>query len=87
MTLLLFSSIGLQLINPLIVRHFIDTARSTEALQKLIQAGLLFIGVGLIHQAVSAFSVYVSSDVSWRTTNRLRSDLTPSYLGIGYFLP
>ena len=60
MTLLLFSSIGLQLINPLIVRHFIDTARSTEALQKLIQAGLLFIGVGLMHQAVSAFSVYVS---------------------------
>ena len=82
MTLFLFSSIGLQLINPLIVRHFIDTARSTEALQKLIQAGLLFIGVGLIHQAVSAFSVYVSSDVSWRTTNRLRADLTLHILGL-----
>ena len=79
MTLLLFSSIGLQLINPLIVRHFIDTARSTKALQKLIQAGLLFIGVGLMHQAVSAISVYVSSD-TWLSGRTLSDALLANYI-------
>lgn len=82
MALLLLSSISLQLINPLIMRHFIDTARSSGTLRDLTQAGLLFIAIGLIHQVVSAFSVYVSNDVSWRTTNRLRSDLTLHILGL-----
>lgn len=82
MALLLLSGISLQLINPLIMRHFIDTARSSGTLQELTQAGLLFISIGLIHQVVSAFSVYVSNDVSWRTTNRLRSDLTLHILGL-----
>ncbi len=76
MALLLLGSIGLQLLNPLIMRYFIDTARSGGTLQKLTQAGLLFIGVGLIQQAVSACAIYVNGDVSWRATNRLRSDLT-----------
>ena len=82
MALLLLSSISLQLINPLIMRHFIDTARSSGTLRELTQAGLLFISIGLIHQVVSAFSVYVSNDVSWRATNRLRSDLTLHILGL-----
>ena len=82
MALLLLSSISLQLISPLIMRHFIDTARSSGTLRELTQAGLLFISVGLIHQVVSAFSVYVSNDVSWRATNRLRSDLTLHILGL-----
>lgn len=76
MALLLFGGIGLQLIHPLIMRSFIDTATEGGSLQQLTRAGLLFIGVGLVHQAVSAFAGYVSSDVSWRATNRLRSDLT-----------
>ena len=82
MALLLLSSISLQLINPLIMRHFIDTARSSGTLRELTQAGLLFISIGLIHQVVSTFSVYVSNDVSWRATNRLRSDLTFHILGL-----
>ena len=76
MALLLFGGIGLQLVNPLIVRFFIDTATEVGSLRQLTRAGLLFIGVGLVHQAVSAFASYVCSDVSWRATNRLRSDLT-----------
>ena len=82
MALLLSGGIGLQLFNPLIMRYFIDTAREGGSLQQLTLAGLLFIGVGVVHQTVSAFASYVSSDVSWRATNRLRSDLTGHILSL-----
>ena len=82
MALLLLGGIGLQLFNPLIMRYFIDTAREGGSLQQLTLAGLLFIGVGMVHQTVSAFASYVSSDVSWRATNRLRSDLTRHILSL-----
>ena len=67
--------IGLQLINPQIMRYFIDTAKSGGTLQKLTLAAILFIVVSLINSVVSAFAGYVSNDVGWRATNRLRSDL------------
>ena len=82
MALLLFGGIGLQLVNPLIMRFFIDTATEGGSLRQLTRAGLLFIGVGLVHQAVSAFASYVCSDVSWRATNRLRSNLTGHILSL-----
>ena len=82
MALLLSGGIGLQLINPLIMRFFIDTAREGGSLEQLIRAGLLFISVGMIHQTVSALAGYVCSDVSWRATNRLRSDLTGHILSL-----
>lgn len=82
MALLLFGGIGLQLVNPLIMRFFIDTATDGGSLRQLTRAGLLFIGVGLVHQVVSAYASYVCSDVSWRATNRLRSDLTGHILSL-----
>lgn len=82
MALLLFGGIGLHLVNPLIIRFFIDTATEGGSLRQLTRAGLLFIGVGLVHQAVSAFASYVCGDVSWRATNCLRSDLTGHILSL-----
>jgi ABC-type bacteriocin/lantibiotic exporter with double-glycine peptidase domain len=49
---LLFGGIGLQIVNPQIVRYFIDTARSGGSVRLLITAGMIFIGVVLL-QAVS----------------------------------
>ena len=72
---LFITGIGLQLVNPQIMRYFIDTARSGGALQKLTVAAVLFISIALLGSVVSAFAGYVSNDVGWRATNRLRSDL------------
>ncbi|MGO4547333.1 ABC transporter ATP-binding protein [Paenibacillus sp. 2TAB23] len=75
LTLLLFSSIGLQLVNPQIIRYFIDTAQSDKTLQPLYYAAALFIGFSLIQQLVSVIATYVSENLAWRATNQLRGDL------------
>jgi ABC-type multidrug transport system fused ATPase/permease subunit len=75
LTILFITGIGLQLVNPQIMRYFIDTAKSGGALQKLTFAAVLFISISLIASVVSAFASYVSNDLGWRATNRLRSDL------------
>ncbi|WP_247740986.1 ABC transporter ATP-binding protein [Cohnella sp. LGH] len=72
---LLFASIGLQLVNPQIIRYFIDTAQSDRSLEPLYYAALLFIGFSLFQQVVSVVATYVSENLAWRTTNQLRGDL------------
>lgn len=48
LAVLLFASIGMQLINPQIIRYFIDTAGAQGALQPLVIAAGMFIGFSLI---------------------------------------
>ncbi|HOG46549.1 MAG TPA: ABC transporter ATP-binding protein [Anaerolineae bacterium] len=72
---LLFGSIGLQLVNPQVLRYFIDTATVGGASQALAQAALLFIAVALANQALSVTATYVSENVAWSATNALREDL------------
>ena len=75
LTLLLLGSIGLQLVNPQIMRYFIDTAQAGGASETLFTAALLFIGIALTHQVVSVVATYVSENVAWTATNALRADL------------
>lgn len=72
---LLLASIGLQLVNPQIIRYFIDTAHDQGSLQPLYYAALLFIGFSLVQQGVSVAATYFGESLAWRTTNRLRGDL------------
>ncbi len=48
LALALLSSIGLQLVNPQIVRGFIDAAQAQAAPERLIYAALAFFGIGLL---------------------------------------
>jgi ATP-binding cassette, subfamily B, bacterial len=73
---LLFGSISLQLFNPLILRFFIDVAKSVGPSNILTNAAVLFICVVVANQLLSALSTYFSADVGWTATNNLRSDLT-----------
>ena len=75
LAILLSSSIGLQLLNPQILRYFIDNARSGSALQTLMVAAVLFLAVALANQIVSVCATYVGEDVGWTATNLLRADL------------
>lgn len=73
--LLLAASVGLQLINPQIVRYFIDAAKSGTAGIYLTRAALAFIGISLVQQVFAIASTYISQDVGWSSTNALREDL------------
>ena len=75
MMLLLFISIGLQLVNPLLLRSFIDAATSGANATSLVLTGLLFVGISLVNQGISVWAVYVSENVAWTATNALRIDL------------
>lgn len=79
---LLLTSIALQLVNPQLIRYFIDSAQAGGAMQQLIYAALAFIGFSLLHQLISVVATYVSENVGWRTTNTMRSDLAAHCLSL-----
>ncbi len=72
---LIFATLALQLINPQIIRSFIDTAVATTDTQPLIWAGVVFLATSLLLQLVGVAATYVGEDVGWQSTNQLRADL------------
>ncbi len=74
--LMLFSSIGLELYSPQILRQFIDAARAGQPIAILKNSAFLYIGVALVRQIVSVCARYFSERVGWAATNALREDLT-----------
>lgn len=76
LTLLLLGNILLQVINPQIMRSFIDTALSTgEAAGRLVQTALLFLSIALVQQVVAIGVTYLGENVAWTATNALRAEL------------
>ncbi|MBD2258238.1 ABC transporter ATP-binding protein [Pseudanabaena sp. FACHB-2040] len=71
----LLGGIGLQILNPQIVRYFIDTAVAGQAQGALVGAALLFIAVAAVRQGLAIAATYFSETVSWSVTNQLRLDL------------
>jgi ATP-binding cassette subfamily B protein len=80
--MLLVVSVGLQLINPQIVRYFIDAAKGGTAGKYLTGAALAFIGISLVQQIFAVASTYISQDVGWSSTNALREDLLKHCIGL-----
>jgi ATP-binding cassette subfamily B protein len=75
MAILLLSGIALQLINPQIIRYFIDSAQAGAAPGILLPAALGFLALALVQQVVSVASKYLGESLAWSTTNALRDDL------------
>lgn len=73
--ILLSVSIIFQLINPQIMRWFIDAAMAGSETNVLTRLALLFIGIAFVQQALSVGATYLSENVGWIATNGLRSDL------------
>src|SRR5260370_2512267 len=74
----LVTGIGLQLLNPQILRYFIDAAGRAPkegASMSLVIAGLFSIAVALLNRGVPIATTYFSEYVAWTATNALRSDL------------
>src|SRR5688572_29476565 len=72
---LLFASIGLQLVQPQLLRAFIDAATTTTTADHLRHTALLSIGLAIVQQAAAVFATYFSEQVGWSATNALREDL------------
>jgi ATP-binding cassette subfamily B protein len=79
---LMFANLGLQLVNPQILRRFIDSIGAGTALDGLIALALVFVGVALVQQIVSVFESYVAGRVAWTATNVLRTDLARHALSL-----
>jgi len=75
LAVLLLGSIALQLINPQIMRSFLDAAQAGGAMPQLVRLALLFLGIALVQQVISVAATYVSENVGWTATNALRADL------------
>ncbi|MEN9937747.1 MAG: hypothetical protein RLZZ387_4326, partial [Chloroflexota bacterium] len=65
----------LQVANPQIIRYVLDTAQGSGDMRPLFLAGLVFLGSAVLLQVATVASTYVSEDVGWTSTNRLRADL------------
>ena len=79
---LLLSSIGLQIINPQIVRYFIDTAMAGAVRGELMTAALAFIVIALLQQVLGVTATYLGEDVAWTATNELRAELARHCLAL-----
>ncbi|MCX6033143.1 MAG: ABC transporter ATP-binding protein [Chloroflexi bacterium] len=72
---LALAGIGLQLLNPQVIRYFIDTAQIAGAARALLLAAAAYLGIGLAERGISFATTYVSLQVGWAATDALRGDL------------
>jgi ATP-binding cassette subfamily B protein len=76
LAVLLAGSIGLQLVNPQLLRFVIDSALAGADPTSLTLAALAFIAIALVTQLLTAGAQYVGASLGWTATNDLRADLT-----------
>jgi ATP-binding cassette subfamily B protein len=79
----LLGGVGLQLLGPQVLRQFIDQATGADPTGAIEQTALLFLGLAIVQQLVGVGLNYSGDDLGWRTTNRLRDDLTRHCLRLG----
>lgn len=82
LTILVLLSIGLQIVNPQIMRFFIDAASAGRSLNELLVAAIGFLVAALVQQAVSVGATYQGEYVAWSATNALREDLAAHSLSL-----
>ena len=75
----IMAQMGLSLVQPQILRYFVDTALDTSVdappNSAITYAAIAFLVVGIFIQLVSLGTSYVGSTMSWNSTNALREDL------------
>src|SRR5512145_931950 len=82
LAVLMLGNIGLQIVNPQIMRTFIDSALAGGALRGLVLTGLAFLGIALLQQLVTVSVTYLGQNVAWTATNALRAELAEHCLAL-----
>ncbi|MEJ2750756.1 MAG: ABC transporter transmembrane domain-containing protein [Anaerolineae bacterium] len=75
LSLLLLGSISLQLWAPQVVGTFLDQAQRGETSRVLLGTAVLFFLLTIGQKTISLYNTYLSEDLGWAATNRLRHDL------------
>ena len=75
MAVVLLMGIAIKLINPQVLRYFLDTAQAGGASRKLIMAAGLFLAFAILQQVMNLATQYIAAVVGWSSTNNLRTDL------------
>ncbi len=78
----LLSSIGLQLVVPILLGRFIDASLAGRAVSSLMAIGVAYLLAGVVNQFLHAAAAYIGADLGWRATNRLRHDLADHLVGL-----
>ena len=79
---LLFLSLGLQLVLPQIIRYFIDEAQKGAPVEALAVAAVAFMAIAVLQQVVQVVATYFSERVGWTATNNIREDLAAHALSL-----
>ena len=82
LTGLLLGSIGLQVVNPQLMRYFIDAATGAGSHTNLTWIALAFMVMAVVQQVVAVSATYVGENVAWTATNALRADLARHCLNL-----
>ncbi len=72
---LVIAGIAIYLINPLIIRRFIDQAEAGRPVATLLGAAGLYLAIAIVQQGVIVLTAWVGERASWSATNALRADL------------
>ena len=75
MAIVLLAGIAIKLINPQVLRYFLDTSQSGGASGSLTMAAGLFLMFAILQELMSLVTQYITAMVGWSSTNRLRADL------------
>ena len=82
LSFVVFLDIGLQLVNPQLIRSFIDGAISGDDSSQLVPIAFAFIAIAVIQQGMAVWATYLAEDVGWSATNALRADLADHVVGL-----
>ncbi|NHJ46953.1 MAG: ABC transporter ATP-binding protein [Asgard group archaeon] len=72
----LFTNLALTLVNPQVIRYYVDTIATSTDTKTLTYAALIYIGVSLLSHFFYLSALYFGVKIVWGATNRLRFDLT-----------
>ncbi|HSJ55985.1 MAG TPA: ABC transporter ATP-binding protein, partial [Anaerolineae bacterium] len=85
LVLLLMTGIALQVVNPQVMRQFLDTAQAGGPTGTLVQLALVFLGVALVQQVSIVGATYLGENVAWTATNMLRAELADHCLRLDMY--
>jgi ABC-type multidrug transport system fused ATPase/permease subunit len=75
MATVLLAGIAIKLINPQVLRYFLDNAQANGTSRGLTTAAGLFLTFAILQELMSLATQYITALVGWSSTNRLRADL------------
>jgi ATP-binding cassette subfamily B protein len=82
LAVLLFTGIAFQVVNPQLIRAFIDGAQEGADMSTLLSYAAVFVLLAVGHQALSVTSTYFAEQVGWTATNEMRAALAEHLLDL-----